>query len=100
MPVPEAPMDQDDLSQPWEYQVRRSGQTAGMEAKSISESVGSTADDHFGPGILLSNSAHQGGPSRVDEAEDGVFLRPSTRLRLLATRLSHLMLASERPHKC
>lgn len=66
MSMPEASMDEYDLSQPWKDQIRRSWQTANVKAKAIPHTVCQPAYDHLGFGILVTDSRHKGRPRWVD----------------------------------
>ena len=58
MLMPEASVHKDHLTQTREDKIRRPWKVSDMEAISIAEAVGETANEHLRFRVRLSNSAH------------------------------------------
>lgn len=58
MTMPEAAMNKDHDSVPWQDYVGRAGQILGMQSKSIARFMQQTADELFGARILAPNARH------------------------------------------
>ena len=74
MHVPEAPVNVDDLAEPGEHQVRRSGQIPAMEPEAVSEAVGDPTDEDFWRGIPRLYRRHDSDSAAIP----GFGFRPSS----------------------
>lgn len=73
MPVPEATMDEYNLSPAWEHQVWFARQILAVEAESEAELVNESPYDHLRPRVLRLNRAHGRATRRVSRC---CFLHP------------------------
>lgn len=62
MPVPEAPMDEDDLLETREREVGTSNEISPVQSVPVSHGVYKAPHDHFGLGIFIANAAHAFAP--------------------------------------
>jgi hypothetical protein len=58
MEMPEAAVNEDDLSQPGEHKVRRPWEASAVEPESVSQSVRKTTYGKFWLGVFASNGSH------------------------------------------
>ena len=58
VPMPEAPMDEDRLAAPPEYNIGLSGKVLGMEAVAVAEGVEKASNGHLRACVLRPDCAH------------------------------------------